>query len=345
MSLHSEICEQPVVLDRLLKDQWSKTEDIARMIRKENLQTALLAGRGTSDNVCRYAGYLWGARNRILVALAMPSLFSLYQQPPIIKNTLVVGISQSGRSPDIVSVLKEGRNQGVTTVAITNDPLSPLSLEADYSIDILAGEEKAVAATKTYTAQLLAIAMISCALDNDQRFREDLARLGKWVEEIIDQEESIKEIAYRHKDMEKCVVLGRGINYASTFEWALKIKELSFVSAEPYSSADFQHGPVAVIEKGFPILVMAPNGKTLPSVYDTVKTIKETLSADIITISNNQELLSISDSKIALPLDLPEWMSPIPGIVAGQIFAYHLTCAKGLDPENPRTIKKVTETF
>jgi glucosamine--fructose-6-phosphate aminotransferase (isomerizing) len=141
------------------------------------------------------------------------------------------------------------------------------------------------------------------------------------------------------------VVLGRGYNYSSAFEWALKLKELSFISAEPYSSADFQHGPIAIVNKGFPILIIAPNGKTLPSIYQSGNYLREKLSAEIITISNDRKILSISDTQLPIPSAIPEWLSPIPAIVAGQLFAYHLTCAKGLDPEKPRSIKKVTETY
>ncbi|MCX6053428.1 MAG: SIS domain-containing protein [Chloroflexi bacterium] len=345
MSMYSEIFEQPTVLHRLLIEQHSTIIEIAQKINKRNIDYVLLAARGTSDNVGRYAGYLWGARNRLPVALAMPSLFTLYQEPPRLKNSLVVGISQSGQSPDIVSVLKEGKKQGAATLAITNNESSPLAKTADYTINILAGEEKAVAATKTYTAQLLAVAMLSCALIEDQKSTNEIDHVADWVEEVLKQDKLIQEKVQRYRYMERCVVLGRGYNYASAFEWALKLKELSFITSEPYSMADFKHGPIAVINKGFPVMVIAPKGKTFPSTYESVKYIKEVLSAEIITISNDRNLLSISDTQISIPSNIPEWLSPIPAIIAGQLFAYHLTCEKGLDPEKPRTIQKVTETY
>lgn len=345
MSMYSEIYEQPMILNRLIKEQWPIIEEVAKKIKEQNYPTVIMAGRGTSDNVCRYAGYLWGAKNKLLVALALPSLFSLYHEPPSLLQSVVVGVSQSGQSPDIVSVLDEGRRQGAITVAITNNNSSPLSKAADYTINILSGEEKAVAATKTYTAQLLTIAMISCALTDDRKSRNELNNLEGWVEKILTQDLIIKEIAYQHKNIEECVVLGRGYNYASAFEWALKLKELSFIAAEPYSSADFHHGPIAVIKNDFPVMVIAPKGKTLPSMNNCVKILKEELSAEIIAISNDRDLLHTSDHKISLPLNMPEWLSPIPSIIAGQLFAYHLTCAKGLDPEKPRTITKVTKTL
>jgi glucosamine--fructose-6-phosphate aminotransferase (isomerizing) len=268
----------------------------------------------------------------------------LYHEPPILNNSVVFGVSQSGQSPDIVSVLEESHRQGALTIAITNNLSSPLSKSADFSIDILAGEEKAIAATKTYTAQLVIIAMISSALTRDRESRLEMNKLSEWINKIILQEKCIQEIAYNYKGIEKCVVLGRGYNYASAFEWALKLKELSFISSEAYSSADFQHGPIAVLDNDYPVFVIAPEGKVLPSLYETVKNIQLRLSPKVLTISNNSNMLSISSDRISIPYDIPEWLSPIPAIIAGQLFTYHLTCSKNLDPNNPRLLKKVTET-
>src|SRR5215218_9052282 len=164
MTLHSEIFEQPERLASLLEKQKQTVLEIAKAIQSRNVQYAFLAARGTSDNAGRYANYLWGAHNSIPLALATPSLFTFYQSPPRLNNALVVGVSQSGQSPDIVSVLEEGRKQGCLTLAITNIPDSPLAKAADFILDIQAGPEKAVAATKTYTAELMAVAMLSVAL-------------------------------------------------------------------------------------------------------------------------------------------------------------------------------------
>ena len=149
MTLHSEIFEQPERLASLLENQKQLAFEIAKAIRSRNVQYAFLAARGTSDNAGRYANYLWGAHNGIPLALATPSLFTYYQSPPRLNGALVVGVSQSGQSPDIVSVLEEGRKQNCLTLAITNVPDSPLASTADFVLDLQAGTEKAVAATKT----------------------------------------------------------------------------------------------------------------------------------------------------------------------------------------------------
>jgi glucosamine--fructose-6-phosphate aminotransferase (isomerizing) len=344
MSLHSEILEQPSCLERLLSSQRKNVEQIARAIQSQDIQFAFLAARGTSDNAGRYANYLWGAMNGLPMALATPSLFTYYQQPPKLKNALVVGISQSGQSPDIVSVLEEGKRQGNLTLAITNAPDSPLTQAADFVLDIEAGPEVAVAATKTYTTELMAIAMLSTAMAGDAERWGELEQVAGWVSEALQQDKAIEQLAQRYRYMHQCVVLGRGYNYATAFEWALKLKELTYVEAEPYSSADFQHGPVAMVARGFPVMATLPAGKVFDSMMALLKHLQTDLLAELVVISNAPEALSLAESPIIIPTDVPEWLSPLVSIVPAQLFSYHLTLAKGFDVNHPRTITKVTET-
>ncbi len=344
MSLHSEIFEQPAVLGRLLADQRGTVEQIANATRSHDLRFVFLAARGTSDNAGRYANYLWGARNGLPVALAAPSLFTYYKQPPRLRDALVVGISQSGQSPDIVSVLAEGKRQGCLTLAITNEPDSPLAQTSDFILDLQAGEERAVAATKTYTSELMSIAMLSIALSGEPKRFEDLERVPGWVEEMLKLDDAIASMAERYRYMDHCVVLGRGYNYATVFEWALKLKELTYVKAEPYSSADFKHGPIAMVERGFPVMAAAPDGEVYESMMGMLRTLRNEYQAELVVISNSKEALSLAQSTMPLPQGIPEWLSPIVAIVAGQLFAHHLTAAKGYDTEHPRNIRKVTET-
>src|SRR5258707_6472592 len=197
MTLHSEIFEQPVRLASLLDKQKQAVLEIAKAIQARNVQYAFLAARGTSDNAGRYANYLWGAHNQLPLALATPSLFTYYQSPPRLQNALVVGVSQSGQSPDIVSVLDEGRKQNCLTLAITNIPDSPLAKAADFVLDIQAGPEKAVAATKTYTSQLMAIAMLSTALSNSNERWVELASVSKWADQALAQDQEIARMSER----------------------------------------------------------------------------------------------------------------------------------------------------
>jgi glucosamine--fructose-6-phosphate aminotransferase (isomerizing) len=344
MSLYSEIFEQPAILRRLLVKQRDTIAGIAKEIRKRDASFVFLAARGTSDNAGRYANYLWGAYNSIPVALATPSLFTYYQRPPALNHAIVVGVSQSGKSPDIISVLAEGRKQGCLTLAITNEPDSPLANEADFVIDILAGEEKAVAATKTYTAELLAMAMLSSALDKDRQREEELGKVPDWAENILSLSDRIKEIAQRYLFMEHCVVLGRGFNYSTAFEWSLKLKELTYVVAEPYSSADFQHGPIAMVERGFPVMAVAPGGAVFNSLLATLAGLKKEHRAELLVISDQRSALDLAQSSIELPAGISEWLTPLISIIPAQLFCYHLTQAKGYSTEAPRTISKITET-
>ncbi|MEW5872504.1 MAG: SIS domain-containing protein [Chloroflexota bacterium] len=344
MSLHSEILEQAQVLERLVQEQMGHVERIARELRKAAPAYVFLAARGTSDNAGRYANYLWGSANGLPVALATPSLFTFYERPPQLRGALVVGISQSGQSPDIVSVLEEAHRQGCLTLAIVNAPDSPLAQAADFVINVQAGVEAAVAATKTYTAELMAIAMLSVTLQRDAAQRQALALVPGWVQQALALDEHIARIAERYRYMSHCVVIGRGYNYATAFEWSLKLKELTYLVAEPYSSADFRHGPIAMVERGFPVMAVTPGGKVYDDLLELLKRVRQELLAELLVISDQPEALALAQSPLALPQGIPEWLTPLVAIVPAQLFAYHLTLVRGLDAEQPRTIRKVTET-
>jgi glucosamine--fructose-6-phosphate aminotransferase (isomerizing) len=344
MTLHSEIFEQPERLASLLENQKQTVLEIAKAIRARDVQYAFLAARGTSDNAGRYANYLWGAHNGLPLALATPSLFTYYQTPPRLNNALVVGVSQSGQSPDIVSVLEEGRKQNCLTIAITNIPDSPLARAADFVLDIQAGPEKAVAATKTYTAELMSVAMLSVALSDSKERWNELASVAKWAEQTLALDHQIAQMAQRYRYMSQCVVLGRGFNYATAFEWALKLKELTYLIAEPYSSADFQHGPIAMVEGGFPVLAVAPSGKVHDTMRDMLTRLRKQKDAELVVISDDADALVLAQSPIQLPPHMPEWLTPIVSIIPAQLFACHLTQVKGYDTEAPRNLTKVTET-
>ncbi len=344
MSLRSEIFNQVSVIDRLLQRRMGVVQDIAAEICKRDIQFIFLAARGTSDNAGLYAKYLWGAFNQLPIALAAPSLFSIYEKPPALKNALVLGISQSGQSPDIVSVVAEGRRQGVSTMAITNDPGSPLAQEAEFVIDLDTGPEKAVAATKTYTAQLMAIAMFSVAMKGDKKRLLDLERVPVLIQQVLELDDTIERVAERYRYMQQCVVLGRGYNYSTAFEWSLKLKELAYVVAEPYSSADFQHGPMAILSHGFPVFAVVPQGAVFADMMELLSTLVRDCSVELLVVSNEGQVLELAQTPLRIPTNLPEWLSPIVCIVPAQLFSFHLTQARGFDTEKPRGLRKVTLT-
>jgi glucosamine--fructose-6-phosphate aminotransferase (isomerizing) len=341
--LQDEIRQQPQTLMRLLDREAENVRCIVDDLKARPIKYVVMAARGTSDNAARYGQYLFGAQNRLYVGLATPSLFSVYGEPPQLEGALVVGISQSGQSPDVVTVLEEAQRQGVPTLGITNDPASPLAAQSDYLIPLHSGEEHAVAATKTYTAQLAALALLSCTLSDDLERTEALRRVPLAVERVLGREELVAQAVERYRYMEACVVLGRGYNYATAFEIALKLKELNYLIAESYSSADFMHGPIAVVGTGFPALVVAPSGKMFDTMRDFSLELKSR-GAELMVISNRQDLLSEAVTALPLPEGVPEWLSPIPAVVPGQLFALHLTLVKGNDPDQPQGLQKITVT-
>ncbi len=342
--LYQEIHEQPRVISSLVAAPQPQIKALAKRIRAEGIRHVFIAARGTSDNAGRYAKYLLGAHNQLVVSLAAPSLFTVYQQPPDLTGSLVLGISQSGKSPDIVSVIKEGRRQGALTAAITNTPNSDLGSAAEFVIDLCAGEERSLAATKTYSAQLISLALLSEALNPSPARHQEISLLADRIPETFRDEERIQTLAERFRYMTHCVVIGRGFNYATAFEFSLKLKELTYSIAEPYSSADFLHGPVALVDRGFPIFIFAPHGKMIPEMNALIKTV-QSREAEIVLLSDHQALFDLADHAVTLPTDVPEWLSPITAIIPAQLFAMYLAHARGYDVDNPRGLNKVTETW
>ena len=341
--LEKEIREQPDVLKNLIERESDHLAHVARETRG-TFDYVIIAARGTSDNAARYAQYLLGAHNQIPVALATPSLFTLYRKPPLMKSALVMGISQSGQSPDIVSVVEEGKRQGQPTVAITNDPESPLGSIADHVVQLHTGRERSVAATKTYTASLCVLALLSAHLHSDDEALAQLNDLPARMEEVIEGTSEHLPRVERYRFIEHLSVIGRGFNYATAFEISLKITELTQTVAEPYSSADFLHGPIAMVTEGFPVIVIAPRGSVLEDMRALVRRMDE-LNPELIMISDEPDLLDQANLGFPLPQDLPEWLTPMVSVVPGQLFSLALARNRGLDPDKPEGLTKITETW
>ena len=351
MSLHDEIHEQPDAARRLLSGQRAVVDGIAAAIAGRDIDVVLIAARGSSDHAAIYAQYLFGALHRIPVALAAPALTSVYGVQPRVERALVIGISQSGRSPDVVGVLDAARGQGAPTIAITNDPASALARASDHVIDISAGAERATAATKTYTMSLLAVAMLAAAMDGGTGFAGDRAArmaaldaLPGVMGQALAGESQVEAVAASRADLDRCIVLGRGFEYATAREWALKLKELAQVAADPYSAADFQHGPLALVEPGYPILAVAPSGAALAGMTELLRRLRDEHGVDLVVISDDPATQALGAAALPTPTAPAEWLSPLVSTLPAQLFAYHVTRARGRDTEQPRWICKVTLT-
>jgi glutamine---fructose-6-phosphate transaminase (isomerizing) len=345
MTLRAEIGETAAAVRHLMATAGPTMEAIASAARGRDLAFALIAARGTSDHAATYAQYILGARNGLTVALAAPSLVSLYGRAPDVARALVVGISQSGRSPDVVGVVEDARRQGAVTVAITNDPDSPLADAAEFALDLAAGAEQAVAATKTYVAELAAVALLSVALDRraDTEASEALAGVPAAIERALATEPEVARVAREHAAMDGCIVIGRGFQYPTAREWSLKLKEVAGVFADPYSAADFEHGPITLVGHGTRVFAVATGGPALPGIVDLLERLRAD-GADLLVASDDDAARRLGRTALVLPDGVPEWLAPLPAIVPAQLFAYHLAIAKGIDPERPPHLSKVTLT-
>ena len=343
--LLSEIYEQPEAIHHMLECEAERVAAISQQLSPRQFSYVLLAARGTSDNAARYGQYILGAINHLSVALAAPSLFTRYHTPPRLEGALVIGISQSGQSPDIVSVIEEGRRQGAPTIAITNDLDSPLARAAEFQIGLGVGEECSVAATKTYTAQLLAMAMLALGLKGTPIQLEPLYAIPEALAQGLKSEPEARLAAKELAGCDHTVFIGRGFNYSTAWEIALKCKELANIQAEPLSSADFLHGPIAMVDEGFMVNLISI-GDTFRDEFNSLAKTLHGRGAKLITFGDVPigEHIARHDLFIPVPASLPEWLSPMAAILPGQLLAYHLAWARGFNPDQPRAIRKVTLT-
>jgi glucosamine--fructose-6-phosphate aminotransferase (isomerizing) len=340
-----EIREQPAALERTLAGGLRRAEAFRRIVARRRPRLIVLAARGTSDNAALFGRYLLEITTRIPVSLAAPSILTLYGARVDYRDALVVAISQSGESTDTNFLLERARAQGALTLGITNERSSSLARLAEHVFLVRAGKERSVAATKTYTGQMLLLYLLAWSLGGAIR-AADLERLPALVESALGLEAEVHELSSRYRFMRHAVVVGRGLNYANAFEFALKLMETCYVVAERFSSADFLHGPIALVEPNFPVFAFAPAGVTWGSMGETLKRL-HALRAEVVAITDpgNNEAAGRATRVIRLPRRVKEVMTPIPYIVPAQLFAACLAEQKGLDPDRPRTLSKVTLTL
>ncbi len=346
-----ETRQQPEALSRTLHDGLAALRDLRREFEARPPRLVALVARGTSDNAAQFGRYLIEISTRIPVSLAAPSVLTLYQAPLDLSGVLVVGISQSGESTDTNAVLEDAQARGAVTVGITNQSDSAIARVARFVIAVRAGREESVAATKTYTCQLLALYLLAAALGGEVDI-EVLRKLPDWVHAVLELEERIAEIAERYTFMARAITVGRGLNYANALEFGLKLMETCYVVAERFSSADLMHGPIALIERSFPVFAFAPPGVTWPSISAMLDRL-ESLKAETLIFSDesNPEAAAKPARLIQLPIHALapagpcDLYTPIPYVVPAQLFSAHLAAIKGLNPDRPRTLQKVTRTL
>ncbi|MDQ6919636.1 MAG: SIS domain-containing protein [Candidatus Dormibacteraeota bacterium] len=338
-----EIGEQPEVAGRVLEAATPAVEAIASRLRASPPTGFVIAARGSSDHAALYAKYLFGTRNRALVSLAAPSLFTHYGSGPDLAGACVIGISQSGASPDVIAVIEAAHGQGCPTVAVTNDAGSPLAQKADLVVGLEAGPERSVPASKTYTASLLVMALLSQALDPDPEFGAALARVPQALAAALRLDADLDRLAPALLGP-RAVVLGRGFNLSTAEEIALKLTETSYVLARAWSVADFEHGPIAVVDAGFPVLLIGAAGPVAGDLEEIAERLEQ-YSCRVIGLFDGGAGPLGPEATVSLDSGLPEELTPLTLGVLGQLLAHRVALAHKIDPDRPRALNKVTRTW
>ncbi|MEG1706282.1 MAG: SIS domain-containing protein [Clostridia bacterium] len=338
--LLTEILSQPKTILNCFRENIDKTQEIARVVREKQIKYIVTAARGTSDNACTYFKYLCEVNSAYAVSSASPSVLTVYGGEVNYKDALVIGVSQSGQAQDVLAVLSSARAQGAVTVAITNFTDSPMAQSAQFHLYLNVGEERALAATKTYTAQILVLTLLCDALCE----KKDLElgdRASKLLSAVCALESQIEEVASKYADIENCYILGRGYAYPLALECALKMMETTYVRAHGFAISDFYHGPFAVVDGGSAVVLLAPSDETLADSIAMYKRLQET-DARVIVFSDSQEFVGAS-SVVKLPKCSSKEM-PYAYLCAMQLFVEKLAIKKGRNADSPRGLKKVTIT-
>src|SRR5262245_56047473 len=338
-----EIAEQPAALENTISEEGAKADRLGQSLRRRDLDLIVLVARGSSDNAALFGRYLLEITTGIPVSLSAPSVHTIYQAQLDLKHALVVGVSQSGEGEDINRVLENARAGGAFTIGITNEPESSMVQLVDETLFMRGGRERSVAATKAFTGQMMLFYLLAAELATRDRVI-DYRKIPEFAARALEQKPAVVELVQRYVFMENCVVVGRGLAYANAYEFALKLMETCYVVAERFSSADFLHGPLAMIDRHFPVMLFAPPGQMLAGTKDLIARLSE-LKADTLAITADLDVAGMCSRSVMMPREIDEFLAPIPYIIPAQLFAALLAEAKGLDPDKPRSLSKVTRTL
>lgn len=338
-----EIAEQPAALEKTIEEERGKVARLGSFLKGRGVDLIVLVARGSSDNAALFGRYLLEIKTGIPVSLAAPSVYTLYGGQLKLGRALVIGVSQSGEGEDIILVLERARACGAYTVGITNEPASSMARVVDELLVMHGGRERAVAATKTFTGQMMLFYLLAAALgDGGRSFNYEA--IPELAARSLEHKENLRQLVERYVFMENCIVVGRGLLYANAYELALKLMETCYVVAERFSSADFFHGPLAMVERHFPIILFAPPGITLDGARLLTNRLQE-LHADTLAITADEQVMGMSTRSVRMAAEIEEVLAPIPYIIPAQLFAALLADAKGLNADAPRSLSKVTRTL
>jgi glucosamine--fructose-6-phosphate aminotransferase (isomerizing) len=339
--MSGEMAEQPAVLRRILEDGGSRIREVAQAVAARRPRFVLLSGRGTSDNAALYAKYLLEIRLGLPCGLTSMSTTTAYGAKQELTDVLVITVSQSGGSPDLVASTKAAREAGGITLAVTNNPDSPLAAVSEYHIDILAGPEKALPATKTYTASLLTLYLFAEGLRGGEGQAAKV--LPELAEQMLSREDEVRTLAARYRFAERMVFTSRGYGYPTAKEAALKLMETSYIPALSYSGADLLHGPLAMVDNISPVIAVVTDGRGGEALQPVLDRLRDR-GADLVVIGPRRQVEQASAGFVLPTESVPEELQPILEIIPLQLLAHEVTVARGQDPDAPRALAKVTET-
>lgn len=349
--LRQEIGEQPAILAATIERLAEPAHEAASVMRRRGVRLAVLAGRGSSANAAQYGRYLLEVLTGMPVSIAAPSVITMYGRVPDWEAAALIAISQSGQGSDVIEVARAARVTAALTLAVTNDAASPLAEAVELPLVTPAGVESSVPATKTYTSTLLVLALLARELTDDPEAAglgdAQLADLPAAAGRVLEHEAAIADAAGRLADTGRCVVIGRGLNRSTAYEVALKIQETAYLLAQAQGASEFLHGPLAVIEEGFRVVALLAGGPTAPAVIEALRRARERGARSLVICDGRdaaEAARPLADDLIELDTGLSEALSPIGLSMAGQLLALHLALARGLSPEHPRALGKVTVT-
>ncbi|KRV47138.1 glucosamine-6-phosphate deaminase [Wenjunlia vitaminophila] len=338
--MSGEMAEQPAVLQRILDTGAPRIHEVATAIAARNPRFVLLTARGTSDNAALYTKYLIEVVLGLPAGLTSMSTTTAYGAEQDLRDCLVISVSQSGGSPDLLASTQAARKAGAITLAVTNNPDSPLAEAAEFHIDVLAGPEKALPATKTYTAELLALYLFVQGMrGSDGTAAKALPELAAGV---LSRRDEVRELAQRYRFAQRLVITSRGYGYPTAREAALKLMETTYIPATPFSGADLLHGPLAMVDNVSPVIAIVPEGRAGTALQPVLDRLRGR-GADLVVVGQREQVAAASGGFV-LPSGVAEEVQPVLEILPLQQLAYEVTVARGQDPDAPRALAKVTET-
>lgn len=338
--MEKEICEEPTRISDTYTENHSKIENICHIIHNRAIRQIIISARGSSDNAGNYFKYLCETVAGIPVGFAAPSVVTLYDGLLDLSTALTIAISQSGQALDALAVIEHAKQQGGMTIAITNDPTSPLAKAAEYHLYLNVGPEKSIAATKSFVAQMYVLAMLVTEMTHNQILEKEMRSLNGLIQATIDMSDEIVKQSLALIDVKDCFVLGRGFNNAIAHEFALKLQETTYIKALGYATSDFHHGPFAMIEKQSTVIILAPQDKSMPGSLEMIQKLK-TIGANVIVFTDDS---SLNYENLVLLPKAHLYFSPFIFVVAAQIFVCSLSQKRGVNPDQPRGLKKITIT-